>query len=528
MATERPRYRIMADVRATPPTLTPLTPAPTNKVPTGLTSKGTIARDPRPIGQQLLRLGGTLKPRDISAICARADNGYMQMLCDLGDDSRQRDNHLASILHRRENAIGGVPYQVIPATDRPRAIRIAAFVESVLRSLGDDLSPDGEELFDFRRTLVHLNGAIFYGYGITETLWKKAGRYIQPSGTIPMSPRRFIYSINGVELRWWDESGSAFPYPGKNLLRDFPMGRFLVHRPRINGSVGPREGFARPLIWSSYFRTWTLGDWFREGELAAKPYRIGRYEDNAQPEDLLLLDQALEALTSNGWTRIPKSLDLIIEYAKGSKGGTNIHEALAVFLAGEESKLVLGSTLTSEQGRTGAMALGIVHADVTSALLELDARALEGTIRRLLIVPLVRRNFGMNAPIPDFRFLTEEGANLAVLATAIDKLLKSGLRIPARWLRATFGIPEPELGEELANGGIAKSVGEEPKPASVPSPAEPNADDDGADDDLGVSEKDAARLTRAFHAHAILAAAGVRRFTNLHPNVLEMARHQLA
>lgn len=535
----RRRYSVRGDMRVTG-SASPI--APTDKLPPTLTSKLTIANDPRPIGQQILRLGGNLRPRDIQAIYSRADNGYMQMLCDLGDDSKQRDSHLAGILHRRENAIAGVPWQIIPGKLGRRAIRIAAFVEKVLLELGQQLGPDGEEMSDFRGTLVHLNGALFPGYAHSEVMWRRAGRYLVPMGTIPMSARRFIYSINGADLRWWDESGSAFAYPGIDVIRDRPMGRFLRHRPRINGGVGPREGFIRPLCLSSYFRTWTMGDWYREGELAAKPYRIATYDSTVNGDELYLIDQALEMLTANGWTRMPKGVELKIQYPEGIKAGQNIHEALAQFLASEESKLVLGSTLTSEPGKVGTQALGKVHANVTQDILELDARQLEATIRRYLIVPLVIRNFGPNAPIPEFRFLTEDQGNLAELSKAIAGLVKSGLRIPAKWVRATFGIPEPENGDELVTGETFKSdadgnpiapmdPGVDAEPVVIPGATSDDTidggDDGGEDDnmDISVGEAAAARLTRAFQAHAILCAAGSRRTQASDPAVY--ARHWL-
>lgn len=492
-------------------------------LPTSLTSKNTIARDNRMIGQQVQRLGGNLKPRDIAAICARADTGYMQLLCDVFDDSRQREGHLANLLSRRENAIGGTPWQMIPASESKKAVRIAAFVEQALKALGSDLGPDGEDLHGLRNTLCHMGSAVGPGFACSEMLWKKVGRYTVPSGSLPMGARRFIYSVSGAELRWWDESGPLDMYPGLDLRRDFPAGRFIVHRPRITGGIGPREGFMRPLVWSSFFRSWGLGDWLRESEFAGKPYRWAEYDTKAQQEDLDLIDRALEALTTNGWTRFPIATKVHVEYAKGANaGGINIHEAICTYLASEETKLLLGATLTVEAGKTGAMALGNVHAQVARDILEVDARGIEATIMKCLVIPMVRRNFGPNAPMPEFRFLTEESTDLTALSNALDKLLARGLRIPAAWVRATFGIPEPEEGEELVGTGKAAIIGEtapvgpiaddedkivDQGPGNEPSEQEP---DEGDSLDLQISDEEAKRLIRAFRVNAVLMATGVR------------------
>jgi phage gp29-like protein len=522
------------DRAAPPPPAVPAEPAPADpgqerapltpgkappKVP-GLTGGPAIARDTRPLPNQVQRAGSRLRPRDVSAICIRADNGYMQRICDLIADFRAKDCHLAGILQRRENAIGALTWQVVPASDRPKALRVAAFVEQALLAFGETLGPDGEELKDFRTLLCHLNGAVVPGYAVSEVLWKKKGRYVLPSGALPMPARRFIYSQYDGALRWWDESGPYAPYPGVDVRTEYAEGRFLVHRPRVSGGIGPREGMIRPLVWAALFRTWGLGDWLREGELAWKPYRIGTYKREAAPEDIEALDRQLELLTTAGWARVPETTNLVLQYAKGSRGGVNLHQALCDFLGAEMSKLVLGATLTVEQGRTGAMALGNVHASVAREILEVDARALEATIRRQLIAPLVWRNFGKTTPVPSFQFITDEGADLDKLSQALDRLLARGLAVPAAWVRAMFGIPEPEKGEELVGTGA-------PPPAAPPPPVKAPEEEPEATEPGGGGEEDEnasapsegelvndatmKRLARAFYRHNVLLRAGAIR-----------------
>jgi phage gp29-like protein len=402
----------------------------------------------RPLALRLQRVGGRLSPEEVSAILRQADTGYMYRLCDLADDARLKDCHLNGILHRRETAVSGLRWQMVPASDRPKAQRIAVFVEQVLRSFGEEQLP-GAELKDLSYTLAHLNGAVFYGYGVAELLWDRRGRYVVPLGSIPMAPRRFIFAQQDGSFRWWDAMGSTIPYPGVDLRSAYPTGKFLIHRPRINGTVGCFEGLARPLVWASLFRSWSIGDWMRLAELAWKPYRLGEYERNASSEDKAALLEALELLTTNGFALVPKTTNVKIEYAKESGSAGNDHATLAGFLAAEMSKCVLGATLTVEQGRVGSNALGNVHADVSKALRDTDARAIEATIQRQLVVPLVRMNFGDTVAVPTFQFITDDAVDLVAYSTALDKLANRGLRIPARWCRSTFGIPEPEEGEEV-------------------------------------------------------------------------------
>lgn len=495
--------------RKTTRTAAPARPAKASasRAKSGVTGKTTVAQDNRPLSQQYLRLGPQ-NLASVSSIMREADTGYMWRLCDLFEDYRNKDCHLQTVVSRRERALADVPWQMIPASEKRRDLKIAAWVEEVLRSLGGERL-GATEPRSLTETITHLNGAVFHSYSAGEVLWRRDGKYVRPVGVLPMLPRRFIYSQMDASLRWYDVMGPLTAYPGLDLLNDFPEGRFLVHRPRTNGAIGSREGIIRPLIFAALFRNWTVADWPRLGELAWKPNRIGTFKKaSATDEDRIALENALQNLTSLGWASIPDSTDIEISYAKnrGADSG-GVHAALANFLAAEMSKITLGSTLTVEQGRVGSNALGNVHQDVTQAIRDADARAMEATIQRQLINPLVRLNFGATVPIPLFRFVTEEGADLTQLATALQKLVSStsgcGMKaIPAQWVRSTFGIPEPLIGEELIDGTLRRDLAADAEkaaaeaamnPNGTPPPGEEESTDKPADDaDDGPAVSDAA------------------------------------
>lgn len=474
-----------------------------------------------PLSNQYLRVGGRISPATVSGIMRQADVGYVWQLMDLGDELKQKDAHLGTVCFRRETAPTQLDYQLVPASEKRRDLRIAAFVTEAMKRFGE-LEVDGEDVHDLRKTIAHLNGATFYGHGVSEVLWHREGRYLLPGGSLPIQPRRFVYAQSDGVFRWWDATYPHDPYPGIDLRKDFAAGKFLIHRPRINGSIGPREGLIRPLVWAATFRTWSIADWLKLAELAWKPYRLGYYKRDggvASREDKEALEEALEDLTTNGFSALPDTTKAVIEYAKGRQGG-GTHGDLAGFFAAEMSKYALGATLGVEQGRVGSNALGRVHADVAREILEFDARALEGTIQRCLIVPLVRKNFGSSVPVPQFRFLTEESADLSMMADAIDKLVGRGLRIPAKWVRAMFGAPDPIEDEEVMGG--ARIPVDDDKPLPAP-PKEPTDDpQDPADpDEAGksldslaglVSEAQMRQALRVYATHSVLSSAGYWRW----------------
>lgn len=494
--------------------LTALAAGLLSRASSALAGPPTAVEKPRPLSQQLLYVG-VQTPDDVASLFRLADTGYMYRVCDFFEEQRNRDCHLNTVVYRREHALSTVGWQIVPASEKRRDLKIAAWIEDALKRMGDiehrEARAQGLDLRPFSDLVVHLNGAPIHGYAGSEVLYSKVDGRIVPAGALPLGARRFIYSQVDGSLRWYDATGPAdgIAYPGKNLLTDYAAGRFLVHRPRINGAAGPREGLLRPLAWASLFRTWDIGDWIKLAELAWKPYRWGTYKPEAGQEDIDALDNALRLLMSQGWTRIPERTELKIEFPKNTAAsGGGHHEALARFLAEEMSKAATGHTLTVEEGNRGTARTAGTAENVSHGIVEIDARAEEGTIQRQLIAPLVRANFG-SVPCPRFVFVTELGADITAVANAVAVLAdKAGLKgISASWVRSMLGAPEPDNGEEVLGG----TLWTRPTEASTQEAEETEGEEPANDTEPDVSEKAMAAALRRYQLDRVLVAAGMRR-----------------
>lgn len=395
-----------------------------------------------PLYHQVQRIGGNLSPLQVSEILRQADTGYMYRFVDLLNESRQRDCHLQSVLQTRELALQALKWQVKPyqAPNSKRAklrdTKAAQFVDETLRRC--DSLP---KLFS------HLNGAQYFGYAVAETVKEKRNGKIVPVDFDLISPRRFIFDTESGRLRWCDIT-AGMAYPGIDVRQAYP-GKFIQFQPRVNGDVPCREGLGRVLVWAALFRNWDERDWLALAELAWKPWRMGQYSKDAGAEDIAALESILDAMVTNGVCTYPDTATIKIEWPKNSVNGNSAHKVLFDTLGSEMSKAVLGQTLTTEQGSRGTQALGTVHDEVRKDILEADARAVAATLKRDLIAPMVRENFGDGVMVPDFEFLTEEAKDSAAFSLAILNLARAGLRMSAKWVRDEMGMPEPEDGEEL-------------------------------------------------------------------------------
>lgn len=416
------------------------------------------------------RIGGSLTPEDVSSIMREADSGYIYRLVDLFNESRQKDCHLQSVLGTREMAVSQMRPVILPATPSAQDRKIADWCSEWIANFGtgDSRDSDGDEPKDLRTLIAHLQGGVTFGHATAETLYAKDGAYVIPIGAVPLSQRRFIFNLADGRLRFWDVQGSA-PYPGTDLTATYP-GKFIQFQPRVNGDVESREGLCRVLCWAALFRNWDMGDWMKLAEVAWKPWRIGSYNKaEVSGEDVQILQMAMQALTTSGVAWIPNSVSIAVEWPK-SKGDAQ-HAVLASFLGKEMSKAVLGQTMSTEDGSSLGQAK--VHNEVRHDVRDNDGCNISACLRRRLLAPAVRLNFGRDALIPLFSLQADEPVNLLEFSGSVLNFSKAGLAMPAKWVRGKVGIPEPEGDEELIEAPAPKAPTAKPtgKPGQEPSDA---------------------------------------------------------
>lgn len=402
-----------------------------------------------PLYAQYQRIGGPMTPEQVSDALRHADVGTMWPLVTIFQDARRKDGHLQAILGTREMALPSLPWESFAAPGaRRRDRKVAAWVTEALTQAAGGYR-EGADLVGLRGLLAHLQGGIGPGYALAETVCEKSGGLLWPVGWNPVGAHRVLFEPRTGRPHWFDPTGTT-QFPGVDLRSGFAPGKLLFYQPRVTGDEPTREGLARVLLWAALFRNWALRDWVALGELMWKPWRIGKYKKGADKADIANLRDVLRGMSASGVGLIPDTTELDVAWPEGNKqDGT--HGGLCAYLAGEMSKAVLGQTLTTEAGDKGARALGQVHNLVRHDILEFDAVSVAEVIRRDLIAPLVRRNFGPDVAIPGFRFLTEESVDLKAYSEAILNFRSAGLAICASDVRDKAGLREPQDGDELLN-----------------------------------------------------------------------------
>jgi phage gp29-like protein len=426
------------------------------------------------------RLGGKLTPADVSQIIRAADAGDLVRLMDLANECRQKDCHLSAVLTVAEESIAGLQWKlVLPDGARAKDKRAMKWVDARLRALPQ-----------LRKLVAYLAGARYYGFDVSEILWSRVdGGRLAPVDFAHLSHRRFGFDPETGAFVLRDQGD---PQQGTDFRRKWPN-KFVVSQPRANGDAPQREGLCRPLIWMTQFRVWTFSDWLRTAELAWKPWRIGTYKKNASDtEDRDGLEHILQKLSTTGWAAKPDSMDIDIEWPDGTQTAKATHSELVNVLAMEMSKCVLGQTETVQASASSGYAQAKVHDSVRRDIREAAAMQVAADITRDIVRPMIELNF-TGVAVPQFEFLTQDPVDLKAFSEAVEKLVKSTLRVPTKWVYDNAGIPVPKEGEEVIGGAPAKPEDEDPK-----DPDDDKEPDDGDDeeekpptpDDEGEAEPD--------------------------------------
>lgn len=430
--------------------------------PPKVTTTRVVIRE-KPLFEQFQRIGGSIDPARVSQILAQADQGQPAILCDLFNESRQKDGHLQGICYTRDVAVGLCGLEFVELDDE-EAKRKDKKAIALCRRIRDEFE-------DFNLLVDHLTGAYIPGHATATIKWERTNDgLLLPRSAERLNARDFIFSQKNGKLRY-----ARFPgdIEGVDLVAENP-GRVLQVQRRITGDVQVREGLIRCLVWAALLRNWSLKDWVALGEIGWKPWRLATYKKGASQKDIDELCDMLERLGATGVAAIPETTELKVEWPKGMSpgtGGSSTHRELLDSMGREMSKAVLGQTTSAEPGPNGSRASDQVRDKVRTDIRETDAIADAACLYPMFKLA-VAVNIGPNVACPVPWFQTDESVDQLAFAQAVKNLADAKVRVPQKWIRDELGAPEPKEGEEVIGETEATPDPNEPqpKPGEKPKP----------------------------------------------------------
>ena len=401
--------------------------------------------------QQWRSVIGDLTPERLRVLYhAIAQGTWCPDWWELAEEMEERDLHLRGVLQQRRLRAAGAPVDVVPASPAARDVALADEVRTrVVHGPG------------WHDMLLDLLDGIMKGISCQEIVWgRRAGRLV------PVAYHR-------IDPRWlvWDDTDGETPYiigehgaPGAPAGAGSALGaeplapaKYVYHRHRSKSGLPTRGGLAYSVATAYLLKSTAVRDWWALGELAGLPVRVGKYGPDASDDDIDLLVQAVSMLAADAGCVIPDSM--LIEFAQAARSGGSgdinaLHEPRAAWCDAQVSKAVVGQTMTADDGASLSQAR--VHEEVREDIVADDVRQMCATLSKAVVAPYCALNHAPRAAgWPRLAVPDDDAVDVAAMTTAA----RSGLRIPATWMRERLGVPEPREGEEVLTGLPVGSAG---------------------------------------------------------------------
>jgi len=332
--------------------------------------------------------------------------------------------------------------------DAPQASESLDLVKSVL---GDDAA----HLVELIATRL-----IRHGVANIEQVWqvRESDGMLVPTGFFECHPGQFGY----------DQNLSLYMIgTGSDVLA--PPFRFVHAYLPAPYQSGFGEAPAWPLRFEYAMKRDTRVSQLRNAELNGHPIIHGEVPADATDGQKLQADllRALSAMDVDSQLVTARGEKVSVHQRAQSQGGQDIYNSpidrgdLYIRLR------MLGSELAAVTGANGSRALGEVHERTMVNLISPFANRITKAINEQVIMPLVRVNLGMNAPLPVLTIDTQVEADAVSVRETLRTAKETGVPVPVDAAREMLGIRAALPGEPLIGDSAQEQAGFAAKFATV-------------------------------------------------------------
>ena len=338
-----------------------------------------------------------------------------------------RDDQVASTLQTRKLAVTGKEWAVEPASDNPKDVEIAEFIERAFKA------------FDMDSARASLMDAIVIGYKVAEVIWEYYDGMVWVKRIIPVPSRRIVF----------DENHKARLLTANNMLdgEELPDRKFIIYRNKDPNGSPYGYGLGRALYWPVWFKKNGIKFWAIFLEKFGSPTVIGRYPSGASEDIQNTLMDALQSIQTDAVIRVPEGMTIeLLEAMRTGKADT--YGEFVDRWDRQISKVILGHGASADAtpGKLGNEDRANAVAD---DYLKADADMMSLCINETLVKWLVDLNYGPQKEYPKYWIRTDDEPNLKPLAER-DKILSIDIGLPMtrQYFYETYGIPQPTSNSE--------------------------------------------------------------------------------
>ena len=390
-----------------------------------------------------------LTPARLHNILQAGERGEIIDQLDLADDIEERDGHCFAELDKRAGAVASLEWSITEpenanAAEKDLTARMREWLESIA---------------DFEDVVRGMMSGVLRAFACHELVWSPQA---DGSGKQVLLP-----SVTLRPHRWFTVDRDS---RNTLLLRreDKPLGvplqpfSWIAHVHKTRNGYLARMGLARVLAWPYLYKNFAMRDLAEFLEIYGLPLRLGKYPSGASDDEKRKLLQAVSQIGHNAAGIVPSGM--VIDFVEAAKGSEGPYDSMQDRMEAIQSKVILGQTLSSGEGKHGTQALGTVHNEVRMDIRDSDARQVEGTLNRQLLFPMAMLNQPGADPrrLPRIQFDTVDPEDMTEFADNLPKLAGMGMRIGVKWAQDKLRIPEAAEGEEVLTAPVAASPAGEP------------------------------------------------------------------
>jgi phage gp29-like protein len=370
-------------------------------------------------------------------------------LYDLYQEMEDKDGHLYSVLQTRKNGVLSRERKVVAASDAPRDREVADFIERALHRIPQ-----------FDQALRVILDALGKGVSVTEILWAMDAGRVVIAALKSRFQGRFLFDLEGklclqndanTARGSWNAAGPSglLTVTGESLVLQPQVGRLLPPEKFIVFTFDARHGnpygngLCQKAYWYYWFKKNNLKFWVIFNEKFGSPTVVGKYRAGTSDDERDRLLEVIDGLQNDTGIVVPETMVIELLEARRS-GNVNTYRDLADWCNDEISKIVLGGTLTSGEGRrSGSYALGKVHEAVRNEYVASDACALMDVVNSQLVARLVEYNFGRSVAAPRWTLDISDDEDLLREAQLDSQLVGMGVPLPLAYFYERYKRPAP-------------------------------------------------------------------------------------
>lgn len=340
-----------------------------------------------------------------------------------------------------KNAVCGLQWNVQDAEDREEMKHLA---ERTRGGMKGNYREDGQ---GWRGTVNGLLDGWFCGVTVREIDWEVRGCVHMPQAWLPRQTRK-------IHPRWygWDAESGLFGMrsPGSDALGDFMPSKFLVAINNVSFAHPSGGALLRSLAWywcaANFSADWLLNF----AQIFGQPIRWANY-DKSDPDLKDIMEDMLEHMGAAAYAAAPNGCTLELK-EPSNKGSDNPQNQMIDMADTACDLLILGQTLTSSPGEAGSRALGEVHYNVRSDIIDAAADWVAEILNEQLLAAVYEFNGdggNEDAADPYFEPSSKTVNDPLKASERVKVLLDCDIPLRKDWVHEVTESPMPGADDEV-------------------------------------------------------------------------------